>query len=211
MPVHNSNAHHMRAPFSMPQPCPSTFARLNDHTPYIGVGSRGTVERHSDRVIKTFIEFNPKAIKHELNMCNAYLRATASRTQEAFLEGGKLNMPYIAGQSPTQQEVKEAVQKLFTLGFMMGDPTPDNFKKTAEGKVVPVDFGLMFERHLSDSISQHVKIEIVHDYAKGGFKCIPDALGADYQGAINAMDQQLGCLGPLGRMNIPQLRRAGLF
>ncbi len=103
------------------------------------------------------------------------------------------------------------MQDLFTLDFMMGDPKPDNFKKNAKGKVVPVDFGLMFKRHLTDSLAPHIKIEIVHDYAKGGFEYIPDALRGDYQNAINAMDDQLGNQSPLGRMNIPQLRRAGLF
>ncbi|SDR41712.1 hypothetical protein SAMN04490186_6295 [Pseudomonas grimontii] len=190
---------------------PSRSSGLNHHEPSIEAGSRGSVERCADRAIKTFNEFDPKAIKHELNMCNDYLRATDSRTQAAFLDGGKLNMPYIAGQTPTQEEVKEAVRDLFKLDFMMGDPAPENFKKTAEGKIVPVDFGLMFKRHLTDSIAPHIKIEIVHDYAKGGFECIPDALAGDYQNTINAMEKQLGDRSPSRRMNIPQLRRAGLF
>lgn len=211
MPVSPLLLNFTTPPLQMHSLPPSRSSGLNHHGPSIEAGSRGKVERCADRAIKTFNEFDPKAIKHELNMCNDYLRATDSRTQAAFLDGGKLNMPYIAGQTPTQEEVKEAVRDLFKLDFMMGDPAPENFKKTAEGKIVPVDFGLMFKRHLTNSIAPHIKIEIVRDYAKGGFKCIPDALRGDYQNAINAMDDQLGSRSPLGRMNIQQLRRAGLF
>ncbi len=94
-PGQNINAHnaHMQSLWPSSSPSPRMLSGFNHHERHIGTGSRGTVERCADRAIKTFHEFNPKAIKHELNMCNDYLRATGSLTQEALLDGGKLNMP----------------------------------------------------------------------------------------------------------------------
>ena len=182
-----------------------------ERAPFIGEGSRGRVTQVGDRVIKTFRTFDPQAIKHELTQCNAYLSATGSAANKAFMDGRTLNMPYIEGETPSVQQTKGAMQELFELGFMMGDPKPDNFKKTPDGHVVPVDFGLMFRRQDAENIPPQVMSEIVHDYAKGGFKCIPAALQTHYRDTICAIDAQLGSQGQLGRMNIPLLKRAGLF
>lgn len=198
-----------RKPSGAPTPAlasPSPAAK-----PDIEMGSRGQVEQRGDRAIKSLFDVSPEVLHHELAACNAYLEATGSPAPKAFSEGGKLNMPYIEGETPTHREVMSAVQELFNLGFMMADPAPQNFKKTAEGKIVPVDFGLIFKRDATNNIAAPVMREIVHDYAKGGFRGVPDALSADYRDVITAMDDQLGNQGQLGRMNVKQLRRAGLF
>lgn len=189
------------------RPAPPT----TDHVPFIGEGSRGKVKQAGERAIKTFHTFHPHAIRHELTQCNHYLSATGNTANQAFLDGDTLNMPYIEGETPSLQETKTAVQELFERGFMMGDPAPENFKKTPDGKVVPVDFGLMFQHQSALSVHKQVMIEIVHDYAKGGFKCIPAVLHSHYRDSICAMDTQLGAQGQLGRMNIPQLKQARLF
>lgn len=180
-------------------------------TGFFAQGSRGEVEQHADRAIKSFFELDPRALRHELMMCNDYLSASGSPAGRAFLDGGKLNMPYICGELPSQQEVKNAVQELFSLGFMMGDPCPENFKRTPQGKVVPVDFGLMFQPRDLKRIPSHLMGEIVNDYAKGGFRSIPDTLRAEYRDAITAIDEQLGKRGVLGRMTIQKLQRSGLW
>lgn len=178
---------------------------------FFAQGSRGEVEQRADRAIKSLFELDPKALRHELLMCNDYLSASGSPAGRAYLDGGKLNMPYICGETPSKQEVENAVQELFNLGFMMGDPCPENFKKTPLGKVVPVDFGLMFQPRDLERIPSHLKGEIVNDYAKGGFESIPDTLRAEYRDAITAIDQQLGMGSVLGRMTAQKLRRSGLW
>lgn len=144
-----------------------------------------------------------------MNMWNDYLR-TVGTPGEAYMERGQLNMPYICGETPTNQEVKEGVQKLFTQGFMMGDPAPSNFKRTPEGQVVPVDFGQVFRPQNIHSIDPTIMGEIVHDYVKGGFRAVPESLKADYRDAIKAMVKEIGS-SPLKRMNVRQLARAGLL
>ncbi|WP_282396783.1 hypothetical protein [Pseudomonas sp. PS01298] len=181
-----------------------------NHPSVIGTGSRGQVEKHQDRAIKSLFKPDPKALKHEMNMWNAYLHATG-KPGEAYMERGHLNMPYIEGGLPTDQEVKDAVDNLFKLGFMIGDPKAQNFKKTPGEEVVPVDFGQVFKPDRISDIDPRVMSDIVHDYAKGGFKTIPEGLKADYRSAITDMAKLQGNHNPLRRMNVRELRRAELI
>lgn len=189
---------------------PHTQSDASPHRAIIARGSRGQVEQHKDRAIKSLFQPDPKALMHEMNMWNDYLH-TVGHGGEAYMERGQLSMPYIHGETPTHLEVKEGVQQLFNQGFMIGDPAPNNFKRTPEGQVVPVDFGQVFRPQNIHTLEPTVMGEIVRDYVKGGFRAIPESLQADYRDAIKAMVKKSGSNNPLKQMNVRQLARAGLL
>lgn len=176
----------------------------------LGAGSRGRVVREGDRVVKSFRQPDQAAIDHELAMCNAYLQATQGKPT-AFLQGSELVMPYVHGEVPTAEEVMQAVRELFAMGFMMGDPAPANFVKTADQRVVPVDFGLMFQLKGGSSLGRGIKAEIVHDYIQGGYRGVPTPLRADYAKVIKEFDVELGRDSPARSCNVRELKRAGWF
>ncbi|KWO22435.1 hypothetical protein WM25_09715 [Burkholderia ubonensis] len=177
----------------------------------IGSGSRGRVHRSGDQIIKSFRTMDKMAVAHELAMCNSHLNTSQRVLPEARLEGNTLVMPYIAGEAPTMDEVKAAVRELFDLGFMMGDPCPANFVKTASGSVVPVDFGLMFKIDERDAVCPSVTREIVHDFIKGGYRYVPEALKREYLRAIAEFDRALGQESPIRRFNVKNLSIAGWY
>ncbi|MGC3030441.1 type III secretion system effector BopA family protein [Burkholderia sp. DN3021] len=177
----------------------------------IGSGARGRVHRTGDQVIKSFKTMDKTAIAHELAMCNSHLKTSQRGLPEARMEGNTLVMPYIAGETPTMDEAKAAVRELFDLGFMMGDPSPANFVKTASGSVVPVDFGLMFKIDERNTVCRSVMGEIVHDFIKGGYKCVPKSLKHEYLRVMGELGQALGKDSPVRKFNVKNLMAAGWF
>ncbi|UJB31007.1 hypothetical protein [Chromobacterium sp. Beijing] len=178
---------------------------------FSAAGSRGRVQQAGDMVVKSFKAMDKGAVAHELAMCNSHLKASQRALPEARMQGDTLAMPFIAGSTPTTEEVKGAVGDLFRLGFMMGDPSSANFVKTEGGKVVPVDFGLMFKTGERGAVCRSVMSEIVHDYVKGGYRFVPEPLKGDYLAAMREFDQVLGKDSPARNVNVKKLQMAGWF
>ncbi|MBN3004091.1 hypothetical protein JW897_10140 [Chromobacterium alkanivorans] len=178
---------------------------------FSAAGSRGRVQQDGDMVVKSFKAMDKSAVAHELAMCNSHLKASQRALPEARMQGDTLAMPFIAGSTPSTEEVKGAVGELFRLGFMMGDPSSANFVKTEGGEVVPVDFGLMFKADGRGEVCRSVMSEIVHDYVKGGYRFVPEPLKGDYLAAMREFDQVLGKDSPARNVNVKKLQMAGWF
>lgn len=175
---------------------------------FLAEGSRGQVHKADEQVVKTFVNFDDKAVEHELSMCNEYTKINKQILPAAYINGRELFMPYIHGSIPMGSEVRDAVKELFNLGLMMGDPCPDNFVKI-EGGIVPIDFGLVFRVGGGLCIPQCVKREIVYDYINGGYKFIPASLKEEYLSVMKSIDVSLGEESPVGNFNVKKLMASG--
>jgi len=193
--------------------CASKFGQ------FVGKGSRGTVYRNGDTVTKV-MKLNTSnidqllskklTIEHEARMCNEYWMKE-NGSSPATVKGNKITMPFVEGTLPDRSETYQAVKNLYNKGLMMGDAAPSNFVKAECGKVVPVDFGLVFMKDDIDGIDKQVKTEIVHDYIKGGHRYIPTELTSQYIACLQEMDRSLGANSPTRNMNVKELSRAGFL
>ncbi len=175
----------------------------------LGKGSRGNVYRSGSMVIKVFNEASSDQIFHELNMCNAWLKDSGYTDSQASLYGKNyLRMPYREGEFPSNEQVKTVITDMFGKGFMIGDPRSNNFVLDQKGTIHPIDFGLVFRHSDIDSITSDCAAEIVRDYVKGGYACVPVELKADYASCISQLDSKCYAL---GSVNVIELRRAGLL
>lgn len=175
----------------------------------LGKGSRGNVYRSGYMVIKEFHEASSDQILHELNMCNAWLKESGYTDSLASLYGiNHLRMPYREGEFPSNEQVRTVITDMFEKGFMIGDPRSNNFVLDQKGTIHPIDFGLVFRHSDIDSVTSDCAAEIVRDYVKGGYKCVPAELKADYASCISQLDSKCRAL---GTVNVIELRRAGLL
>lgn len=193
----------------------------NDHEvmEFIGLGSRGKVYRNGDTVTKIVKPKNSsieshlstqKQLRHEVAMCNKYWQQK-NGSLPATLKGNQITMPFIEGAPPELAEISGAIQDLHAKGFMMADAARLNFIKSKNGEIVPVDFGLLFMDNDIKNLDKQVKIEIVHDFIKGGYKYIPAELKPQYTACIQGLDKSLMESSPANTMNTHVLSHAGLL
>ncbi|NVZ62464.1 hypothetical protein HX867_10255 [Pseudomonas gingeri] len=182
----------------------------NSQLQLIGQGSRGRVYRSGDRVIKEVTPFDPQVARHEVDMCNRYWQ-TANESAAATRVGNCIRMPFVQGTLPDSSETRQGVKSLYDRGLMMGDAHPSNFIKTEKGDIVPVDFGLVFPKDGIEQLHKDVGIEILRDYAKGGFAFIPDAIKPVYIARLQDLDHFLDERSPTKLMNIKVLSKSGLL
>lgn len=166
-----------------------------DASKQIGFGSRGCVftDTNNSNVIKTFNESELSEIKHEMKMFNrwASIFKTGEKCKLVDVNGSHgLMMPYRCGKTPTTEEVTGAVKTLFHAGIMMADPAPGNFIKLDDGRVLPIDFGLMFEKNekYNNHFSKALAESIVQDYVKGGHVFIDKNIKKEYGEHILKVD-----------------------
>ncbi|NWA11043.1 hypothetical protein [Pseudomonas gingeri] len=182
----------------------------NSQLQLLGQGSRGRVYRSGDRVIKEVTPFDPEAARHEVDMCNSYWQ-TVNESAAATRVGNCIRMPFVQGKSPSASETRLGVKNLYDKGFMIGDAHPSNFIKTAKGDIVPVDFGLVFPKDGIEQLHKDVGKEILHDYAKGGFRYVPDEIKPLYIVCLQELHRSLGAQSPMRLMNIKVLSKSGLL
>lgn len=176
----------------------------------LGKGSRGTVYKDGDTILKKTKNLTPSEVFHEANMCNEYNIAKGSfRTPATIVDDG-IKMPFVNGHPPSFQDTLTGVNHLFKKGFFMGDAKPSNFLKTPEGIVEPIDFGLVFKHDTLESVDDEVKKNIISDYIKGGFRYIPNEIKKEYHSCILKLDDILGKNSPTRKINIKIISRAGL-
>ncbi|QBC42679.1 hypothetical protein [Iodobacter fluviatilis] len=175
----------------------------------LGQGSRGSVYKDGDSILKKTKNLTPNEISHEANMCNEYNLKKGSSQNVATIVGKCIKMPFMSGKTPDTQDTLTGVNSLFQAGFLMGDASPSNFLKTVEGGVEPVDFGLVFKHDELECIDNEVKKNIVSDYIKGGFRYIPNEIKKDYNSCIKKLDNLLGKDSPTRKMNIKVLSKVG--
>lgn len=176
----------------------------------IGSGGRGTVYRDGDFIIKKVKNFNLAEAKHEVMMCNTYKNKTCSTLPEALIINENIKMPFINGNVPNHLETLKGIEDLYSHGLFMADAKPQNFLKVETDQIVPVDFGLVFSGNDLASLDKNIKIEIVRDYIKGGYRNIPSGLKTEYLKHVKALDLMLGKSSPVGNINFKELKRAGL-
>lgn len=175
----------------------------------LGKGSRGTVYKDGETILKKMKKLTPNEIFHEANMCNEYNITKGSFQNAATIVDNCIKMPFINGKTPNFQDTLTGVNYLFKKGFFMGDAKPSNFLKTPEGSVEPIDFGLVFKHGTLESIDDEVKKNIIYDYIKGGFRYIPNEIKKDYHSCIEKLDDILGKDSPARKINIKMLSKAG--
>ncbi|MBV8043591.1 hypothetical protein [Pluralibacter sp.] len=172
----------------------------------IGEGSKGKVYKVDDFVVKKTTIQNLSKSSHEVKMCNEY-----NGKEVAFIINSGMKMPFIDGGKSDRSDTLKGVVDLYNKGFMIGDATPDNFLKLENGDVVPVDFGLVFKYSDLDNIAHKTKVDIVHDYIKGGHKYIPNDLKSEYVSCIKKLSESLGSQSPEYSVNVRDLMRSGLY
>ncbi|CAG9431268.1 AarF/UbiB family protein [Providencia alcalifaciens] len=177
----------------------------------IGNGARGRVYRSGDSVIKKFKTFDPIAAQHEISMCNLYNFKSNNPVPNAVIINNTIKMPFIEGKVPTAIEIRDGIAQLHEKGFFIADAKPANFLVTEDNKIVPVDFGLMFTAENLISLDKNIKIEIVRDYIKGGYRCIPSELKPAYIQQIKQLDQRLSNDSPVRSLNIKELKKSGFM
>lgn len=182
-----------------------------EEKPLLGKGSRGTVYKDGESILKKTKNLTPNEISHETNMCNEYNIKKGSFQNVATIVDNCIKMPFIKGKIPDFQDTQIGVGILFEKGFFMGDAAPSNFLKTPEGSVEPIDFGLVFKRDELECIDNEVKKNIVADYIKGGFIYIPNEIKNEYNSCIVRLDDLLGVDSPMRNTNIKALSKAGLL
>ncbi|EOS96719.1 hypothetical protein LU631_16145 [Erwinia tracheiphila] len=111
----------------------------------LGKGSRGTVYKEGETVLKKTKNLTPNEIFHEANMCDEYNITKRSFQNAATIVDNCIKMPFVNGETPSFQDTLTGVNHLFKKGFFMGDAKPSNFLKTPEGSAGPIDFGLVFK------------------------------------------------------------------
>ncbi|MDQ4428181.1 hypothetical protein PKO51_02170 [Yokenella regensburgei] len=176
----------------------------------LGKGSRGTVYKDGESIIKKTKNLTLNEIFHEANMCNEYHIKIQSSKKSATIVEKCIEMPFINGKTPNFQDTLIGVNDLFKHGFFMGDAKPSNFLKTPEGSVEPIDFGLVFKRDSLEFIDAEVKKNIISDYLKGGFRYIPNEIKKEYHSCIVKLDDILGKDSPTRKINVKILSKAGL-
>ncbi|MCF6765525.1 hypothetical protein L3V82_07040 [Thiotrichales bacterium 19S3-7] len=113
-------------------------------------------------------------IAEETNRWNEFFRACKMDDLAcAQAEDDTMYTPWIEGSEPSAEEVKLAVITLYNMDYFMADPKPDNFKKLADGRVIPVDFGQIFHRD-SKKITEH-SIALMHNAPFEYSRYFPDA------------------------------------
>lgn len=175
----------------------------------LGKGSRGTVYKDGETILKKTKKLTPNEIFHEANMCNEYNITKGSFQNAATIVDNCIKMPFVNGKTPNFQDTLTGVNHLLKKGFFMGDAKPSNFLKTPEGSVEPIDFGLVFKHDTLESIDDEVKKNIISDYIKGGFRYIPNEIKKDYHSCIEKLDDILGKDSPTRKINIKMLSKAG--
>lgn len=182
----------------------------NEVKQLLGKGSRGTIYKDGETILKKTKNLTPNEIFHEANMCNEYNITKGSFHNAATIVDKCIKMPFVNGKTPNFQDTLTGVNCLLKKGFFMGDAKPSNFLKTPEGSVEPIDFGLVFKHDTLESIDDEVKKNIISDYIKGGFKYIPNEIKKDYHSCIEKLDNILGNDSPTRNINIKMLSKAGL-
>lgn len=178
----------------------------------IGIGARGRIYRCGDSVVKKFKTFDPIAAQHEINMCNLYNRKSNNVVPNAIIVNNAIKMPFIKGKLPTTTiETSEGIKQLYEKGFFIADAKPDNFLVTEDNQIVPVDFGLIFTADNLNSLDKNIKIEIVRDYLKGGYRYISSELKPVYMQQIKQLDQILSGDSPLRHFNVKELKKSGFM
>lgn len=177
----------------------------------IGSGARGRVYRCGDSVIKKFKTFDPIAAQHEINMCNLYNRKSNNFVPNAIIVNNAIKMPFIKGRLPTTIETSDGIKQLYEKGFFIADAKPANFLVTEDNQIVPVDFGLIFTADNLNSLDKNIKIEIVRDYLKGGYRCISSELKPVYMQQIKQLDQILSGDSPVRNFNVKELKKSGFM
>ncbi|POT55290.1 hypothetical protein C3432_23690 [Citrobacter amalonaticus] len=175
----------------------------------LGKGSRGTVYKDGEFILKKTKNSTLNEVFHEANMCNEYNIKEGGFQNTATIVDNCIKMPFINGEVPDTQDTLIGVNNLFKNGFLMGDAKPSNFLKTPDGSVQPVDFGLVFKRNELESIDVEVKKNIVSDYIKGGFRYIPGEIKKEYHSCIEKLDYILGKDSPMRKINTKALSKAG--
>lgn len=143
-------------------------------------------------------------------MCNSYYLTKGANKNVSSIENKNIIMPFVLGIKPNFEETLSGVTDLFNCGYLMADPKPSNFLKTSDGNVVPVDFGLVFEKSRLEDIDESIKVNMLFDYISGGYKYIPGSLKKEYKIYMLQLDEQLGKKSPLRNLNIKSLTRIGL-
>lgn len=182
----------------------------DDEKQLLGKGSRGTVYKDGESILKKTKNLTVNEIFHEANMCNEYHIKIQSFKKPATIVEKRIEMPFINGKTPNFQDTLTGVNDLFKNGFFMGDAKPSNFLKTSIGTVEPIDFGLVFKRDTLEFIDDEVKKNIISDYIKGGFRYIPNEIKKEYHSCIAQLDDMLGKDSPTRKINIKTLSKAGL-
>lgn len=176
----------------------------------LGKGSRGTVYKDGESILKKTKNLTLNEIFHEANMCNEYHIKIQSFKKPPTIVEKCIEMPFINGKTPNFKDTLIGVNDLFKNGFFMGDAKPSNFLKTPEGSVEPIDFGLVFKHDTLESIDHEVKKNIISDYLKGGFRYIPNEIKNEYHSCIVKLDDILGKDSPTRKINLKILSKAGL-
>lgn len=177
----------------------------------IGKGARGCVYKRDMFAIKIYKHYNNLSLMHEAKMCNDYNRKKNNLNNIAVVVNNSITMPYLSGKTPSASETLSGIKELYDLNFLMGDAKPENFIKCDDGHIYPIDFGLIFEKGKLTDIDVETQKNIIHDYVKGGFRCIPAELKADYKSCMGQLDEILGKDSPLRKINLKELSRAGLY
>lgn len=82
------------------------------------------------------------------NMTEYACALTSENSLDHPSEVGNVYMytPWLGDEEPTKKEVQGALIALFDQGYYMADPKPNNFRKLANGCVVPIDFGELYHK-----------------------------------------------------------------
>jgi len=133
-----------------------------------------------------------------------------SSQNAATIMDNSIIMPFVNGNVPNYEGTLMGVNHLFKEGFLIGDAKPSNFLKTVEGRVEPVDFGLVFKYDQLECIDDEVKKNIITDYIGGGFRHVPDEIKNEYNACMKKLINLLGNNSPTRRMNRKILSKVGL-
>ncbi|MRN60424.1 hypothetical protein, partial [Brucella sp. 09RB8918] len=115
--------------------CPEYFKEMSmKETILLGQGSRGTVYRRNDRVVKMPSNEENIDFSFQLKMFNKWAIRSGYTEAARINKYGVLNMPFRNGKIVEKSEdLKKGVIDLYELGFFIGDPIESNFMKLQNG------------------------------------------------------------------------------
>ncbi|AXF76026.1 hypothetical protein ACFFW8_16850 [Erwinia tracheiphila] len=84
----------------------------------LGKGSRGTVYKEGETVLKKTKDLTPNEIFHEANMCDEYNITKRSFQNAATIVDNCIKMPFVNGETPSFQDTLTGVNHLFKKDFL---------------------------------------------------------------------------------------------
>lgn len=178
----------------------------------IGSTKNSIIYRIGEFKIKEFSETGDtlKLINHEIGSCNHVMKLYNKKYLKVIKHKNAVIYNHLEGTKPTENEVKSVIADLFKYNIIFANAHTDNFIKTSDGEVIPIDFNMIFSKNRIDRLHSRLKKDIVINYVNHGYRYIPHQIKSTYSTLIKRVNNSLGEKKPTRHMPISALIRSGL-